>query len=267
MLLSEQPLMISENQTRIDIIILSYAKNNYLRGLTEQTISTLINSEKRGNILFNILIIESNKSLKPFNYTNTTTIYPRGKFGFNKYINIGLKNSGNDFVCLCNNDLIFHDGWANNILFEFNRDRDLYSASSFCQFSQGVDGIRPNSGLHYGYRIRKEISGWCIMTRRQTFQIIGKPDYNFKFWYSDNDYANLLKKHNLKHALVTSSFVDHIESQTLLAEKESHRKKLTDNEFLYYDYKWNHKNYFLYKTRLYKQNLLNKLRALRNLFR
>ena len=267
MLLNEQQLVSNINHTVVDVIILSYAKNDHLKGLTEQTINTLLNSENQDNIQFNIIIIESNKNLKPFNYPNTTTLYPHVKFGFNKYINIGLKNCGNDFVCLCNNDLIFHQGWATNILSEFSKDQNLYSASPFCQFSQGAEGMPLNSGLYYGYTIRKEVSGWCIMLRRQTFQIIGKPDNKFKFWYSDNDYANLLKKHNLKHALITSSFVDHIESQTLLTKKEVDRKKLTYNEFLYYDYKWNHKNYFLYKVRLSKQNLFNRLRALRNLFR
>jgi GT2 family glycosyltransferase len=242
----------SETKFSLDILILSYAKNDYLKNLTLQTINTLLASEDKKKISFNILVIESNKQLQSYNYPNSTTIYPKQSFGFNKYINIGLKKTHNKYVCICNNDLIFHQNWATEILNAFNSDPQLYSASPYCNNNQGTRGIKSNSGIHYGYRLFKEISGWCIVIKRETFDIIGKPDNNIKFWYSDNDYANLLEKHHLKHALVSSSLVDHLDSQTISSEDETRKKRLTADEFLYFDYKWNHRNYLKYLYRKYK---------------
>jgi len=240
-------------KTVVDIIILSYAKNDKLKKLTLDTVSTLSQSEDAGDISFNVIVIESNKQIKPYTYPNTSTIYPRSKFGFNKYINIGLAKSHNQYVCICNNDLIFHKNWASEIIKAFKADKTLYSASPYCANNQGIRGIEKDSGLYYGYELFKEISGWCFMVRRDIFDIIGKLDPNFKFWYSDNDYANLLTKHNLKHALVSSSLVDHLDSQTISAENEVNRQKLTTDEYIYYDYKWSHKKYWLYIYRKYRE--------------
>src|ERR1700749_4974158 len=100
----------------IDIIILSYAKDEKLKALTEQTIATLLDSEDPEHIKFDVLVIESDKSLRPYQYPGTQTIYPDETFGYNKYMNIGIKATGNEYVCLCNNDLVFHKGWAGAIL-------------------------------------------------------------------------------------------------------------------------------------------------------
>ena len=122
------PLMIE-----IDIIILSYAKNGMLKQLTEQTISTLLVSEDPAQIHFNIIVIESNKNLAPFQFENTKTIYPKEKFNFNKYLNIGISLTSKKYTCLCNNDLIFHKNWASEILKEFARYPTLLSANPYCE--------------------------------------------------------------------------------------------------------------------------------------
>ena len=101
-----------EEKVSIDVVILSYAKNDYLKGLTDQTIATLMDSEDPAKIYFNVIVIESDKKLQPYQFENSTTIYPVEKFGFNKYLNIGIKETSNKYICLANNDLIFHKGWA-----------------------------------------------------------------------------------------------------------------------------------------------------------
>src|SRR4051812_37526831 len=93
--------------TQIDILILSYAKDEHLKDLTIQTIDTLLKSEDPGEIQFNVVVIESNKQMQPYQFENSTTIYPAEKFGFHKYLNIGIRQTNSPYVCLCNNDLIF----------------------------------------------------------------------------------------------------------------------------------------------------------------
>src|SRR5476649_1250128 len=52
----------------------------------------------RKNIAFNIVVIESNKNLAPYQYTGTKTIYPDVKFGYNKYMNIGIQMTHNEYI-------------------------------------------------------------------------------------------------------------------------------------------------------------------------
>ena len=73
----------------IDIIILSYAKNDHLKSLTQQTLDTLLASEAANEIKFNPIVIESEKSLKSYQFPGSTTLYPEEKFGYNRFMNIG----------------------------------------------------------------------------------------------------------------------------------------------------------------------------------
>lgn len=202
---------------KIDIIILSYAKTEYLKELTEQSIKTLIESEDPDKIQFNILVIESNKSLEPFQFGNMTTIYPKEEFGFHKYLNIGIKATSNQYVCLCNNDLIFHKNWASEILKQFKLYPNLKSANPFCNSFEYDNFITNSSNV----LIRREnpnvngiLTGWCIFVDRSVFSKIGFLDERFEFWYADNDYDLTLRKHKIDHALIKSSKVTHLACQS-----------------------------------------------------
>ena len=108
----------------MDVIILSYGKGE-LQETTQNCIDSLIESDPLVN--FNVVVVESYDELDGYQYSNTigtfpppeiTTIYPKEEFGYNKFLNIGLKHCKGDFVAYCNNDLIFHKEWASNIMAE-----------------------------------------------------------------------------------------------------------------------------------------------------
>lgn len=244
----------------IDIVILSYAKNEDLKFLTQQTVDTLIASEDPSKIEFNVLVYESNKELAPYQFPGSTTIYPKEKFNFNKYLNLGIKATNSPYICFCNNDLIFYRGWATRILDTLKRNPDLLSVSPYCPDTHTY--FEYDSGLKYGYDKIKYIAGWCIFVKRDIFKIIGLFDENFKFWYSDNDYAKTLEKFNLKHAVDTSSTVKHLGQQTLnddaISNKE--RRELTKEQRLYFDFKWNHRSRILYSLKYIKMRLKQTLK-------
>ena len=203
--------------TNIDIIILSYAKNDHLRQLTEQSISTLLESEDREIINFKVLVIESNKTVAPYQFSNTTTIYPNEQFGFNKYLNIGIRSTNSPHICLCNNDLIFHKNWASEILKQFNLYPNLKSANPFCNLFEYDNFIINSSDLiirRENLNINGILTGWCIFVERSIFSKIGLLDESFEFWYADNDYDLTLKKHKIDHALIKSSKVTHLACQS-----------------------------------------------------
>ncbi len=236
----------------IDIVILSFAKNDELRKVTEKALETLLSSESPDTIKFHVVVLESNAAVPPYDFPCVRTVFPKKKFGYHKYMNMGIEMTASPYVCICNNDLLFTPGWASAILKAFRQDPGLSSASPACSVHHPAEGIPLNNGIKYGYEVRAELIGWCLFFKREMLKVTGKLDPKFKFWYADNDYSMMLQKHGLKHALVTDSIVDHLESQTLNTEDEEHRKRLTARERFYYEYKWEGRSFLSYINRLRK---------------
>lgn len=239
----------------IDIIILSYAKNEVLRRVTENAIQSLLNSEKSDTIQFNIIVIESEKNTPTYQYPFVKTIYPRQAFNLNKYLNIGIKNSNSEYICFCNNDLFFEKNWASKLIEAFENDNKLVSASPICPLFHPTVNIHPFTGIYEGTEIRKQIAGWCFLIKRDLLKTIGLFDERFNFWYADADYSKTLQKYNLKHALITDSIVKHLDRTTTKELTNKHRTAMTVEQIWFFQYKWGHRNYPLYCYRLFRAKL------------
>lgn len=229
-----------EQRTEIDIIILSYAQTEELKIVTENCISSLMISEDPEKIKFNIILIESEKSIAPFQYENTITVYPEVDFGYHRYMNIGIDMTNAPYICICNNDLIFYEGWATSMLTAFEMYK-LSSGSPACGIFHPKAGYPLDGSVHFGYRVRAQVAGWCIFFRRDILERTGKLDENFKFWCADNDYASTLWALKLRHGLVTSSRVDHLESRTLNYQTKERQQMLTYDEIAYWEKKWKYR--------------------------
>jgi GT2 family glycosyltransferase len=225
---------------KIDIIILSYAKTESLKQITLQGIESLFLSEDPDHIQFETLVIESNKELFPYQYPNTRTIYPDEKFGFNRYLNIGITQTFNDYVCLCNNDLIYHQHWATEILKAMRENPGIKSANPYCDSFSYDQSIKEGVDIifrHQNLKVHGSLTGWCLFIKREIFNKIGLLDEQFEFWYADNDYDFTLRKHRLKHALIKRSRVTHLANQshdTLMDKKE----KMTIGQREKFEKKW-----------------------------
>jgi len=222
----------------IDILILSYAHTEELRNTTLNCLKSLMASEDPLDIQFNVIVVESEASMVPYQYENTRTIYPDEPFGYHRYMNIGIEMTSSPFICMCNNDLIFHKNWATEILKPFLMYKDVHSASPFCSFHHPTEGFKMNDGLKRGYLIRKQFAGWCVLIKRDILKYTGQLDENYVFWCADNDFANTLWALKLNHVLVTSSIVDHLENQTLNRQTLERQDELTEQQTFYFYKKW-----------------------------
>ena len=232
--------MVVIEKIEIDIIILSYAYTEELKQTTMDCINSLIASEDPGHIKFNVVVLESKKELAAYQYPHSKTIYPEQLFGYHRYMNMGIQLTSSSYLCLCNNDLIFHQHWASEILKEMEKTPDLLSASPVCSIVHPTLGVVLNSGVRLGYRVGFEIAGWCLFMKREIFRKIGKLDENYRFSGADHDYANTLGFLNIKHALITSSIVDHANSKTLKTQTQQRQDELTLNVF-YHAKKWTYR--------------------------
>jgi GT2 family glycosyltransferase len=192
----------------VDIIILSFAKNNHLLQLTQQSIDTCLRSDP--GIQFNILVLEQQPDVT---YERATTHHITEPFNYNRFMNIGIGMTTGEYVCLCNNDLIFQPKWCSNMIAAMQSEF-LLSASPLCPKTQGAT-FKHGPNVDYGYSNAKHLSGWCIFTDRFLYEIIGPIDEDFPFWFADNAYAEQLKKHKVKHALIRNAWVEHKGSRTL----------------------------------------------------
>ena len=232
--------MAIENIIEIDVIILSYAYNDQLKSVTIDSINSLLASEDPSKIKFNIIVMESQKDLNGYQYPSSQTVYPKEYFGFHRYLNIGIEMTNAPFVCLCNNDLIYHKNWASEILKYMQDIPDLISASPICSIYHHNVGVQMYTGIWEGYQIGYEISGWCLFVKRELFGIIGKLDENFTFSSADYDYSNTLAVLGLKHGLVTSSIVDHLDKTTRSTQTQEKQIEL-GARVEYFDHKWSHR--------------------------
>lgn len=225
----------------IDIVILSFAQTEELKQVTINGLNSLMASEDPEFIKFNIIVVESQKDLKPFQYEYGQTVYPDVPFGYNRYMNIGIAMTSAKFICLCNNDLIFHPNWATEILKPFRNYRGLSSASPMCSIHHGKLGFKSDMGLFAGHRERTEVSGWCLFFKRRMLNLIGQLDENFMFRHASHDYTHLLSTFNLNHVLVTSSVVDHLDHTTLNKQEPERWNELMYQQDIYYYKKWGYR--------------------------
>jgi GT2 family glycosyltransferase len=249
-----------KSPVQIDVIILSYAKDAQLKALTEQTIATLLHSEDPEKVRFNILVIESNKSLSPFQFANTSTLYPETDFGFNKFLNLGIKATSNPYVCLCNNDLIFHRNWASEILKVMDNYPEIQSANPFCDaFSYSFPVNRDQAFVRGkpANLFKGALTGWCIFAKRKMFALTGMLDENFSFWYADRDYGKTLLQYNVKHALVVNAVVTHLGNRSHQTLSDEQLERLTYGQLEIYEKKWG-KDHVLIKEKMTRALLLTR---------
>lgn len=225
--------------TNIDMVIIAYSNTEELIEITNNALKTLHESEDE-SIKFHVYIVESKHDVKyEYKDLHIEMIYPKTKFGYHTYLNIGRKAGNSEYVVLCNNDLVFHKHWATNIIREFQKEHGLVSAGPFNSGTHfQLYRVPRHTGLHYGYKTGLHIPGWCIFQKRSIYDTIGDLDERFIFWCCDDDYGMTLKKHKLKHALITSSIVDHVESKTLNTKNKEEKELLTIEQYKIFRKKW-----------------------------
>lgn len=230
----------------IDVVIISYARNAEYRKLTEQTLSTLLASESPEKFHFHICVVESDKQTPDYSYPDTVTIRPEVKFGYHTYLNIGARALHSPWICLANNDLYFHPGWATEIFQAIEKYPEIKSAGTWCEDFHPRRGVSPLPPVQFGYENGTHVTGWCLLLNRKIYDDMGGLDEHFSFWYCDDDYRMTLKSMGIKHALVTTARVDHITSQTTIKLDAAKFREMTLWPNLYFDFKWNHRSYPVY---------------------
>ena len=186
----------------IDIIIVTNSKNSYLWMMTRNAVRTA--TSEAGMKVGKVVIVEQCLTAMP--QPGTKMLYYDFEFNYNKCLNLGFSVCNSKYVAFCNNDLFFGSNWARNAITAMKK----YGYLSVSPTPRHIF-----KGVLEGYRIGKQLLGWCIIVDRVVMDMIGGFDYPVNFWYSDNVYGVQLKQAGIKHALVGNSRVKHLVSASL----------------------------------------------------
>lgn len=208
----------------IDLVMMVKSSDIQLIEMTRKAIKSL-----RQTADCNLILVETYADEEL--YDADKTILWEEEFNYNRCMNEGRKAGVSDYVCLCNNDVIFYKGWHKELI-------DVMESQGALSASPSQPNYEMDKCFEVGYKIGYHISGWCIMQHRSLYDIIGDLDEQFPFYYADNDYAETLKKHQIDHILVRDAKVKHLRSQTLRDADIKTRRELTVLQRQKYIDKW-----------------------------
>lgn len=211
------------------VLILSNTANLQYYKLLDNCVQSIGNNP--------VVIVETNSKLKnkqiPLQENRDVKfIFPEEEFNYNKFLNIGLSAIRDDKIIITNNDVEFLPGCIS----EINSQLNIYdSVSPYDFYNKKHNNII--GPITEGFDVGVHITGCCIGVTISTLNKIGPFDETFKFWYQDNDYANLLKKHNLKNALLRDAKIKHLGQQSHILLGEKHYNMTHGLETIYKE-KW-----------------------------
>ena len=236
----------------IDVVILSLVNRPALYTMTAGAISSLRASEP--SLHFNVFVIESNpdwQQFGPLYDPQVRVLVPDAPFNFNAYNNIGRKLGRADWVLFSNNDVHFHPGWATAMLEAHQHHPEFVS---LCP----VDPASPHQAqfeapdqpeIVPGYLVRSTFTGWCFMVRRHIFDRVGPFDERFDYYFADDDFSMVLRRHNLRNGAVPRSRVDHLAHQTSKASGFDISDKFRAAQQVFHQ-KWGAQRLIAWKNRL-----------------
>lgn len=194
----------------INFIFLAKTSNQKQYEMTCTAFDSLVRSQKYGDN-FNIILMESQSNAVEKYQNRVDRVIDVGSitpFNYNAVINKGLTHIKDyyEWICVCNNDLIFDENWLQSIKISLQEHSDVKSICPRYSKTQKED--------EFGYTCPGHVLGWCFMFHKDVLNKIKKFDEIFDFYFQDNDYAEQLKKYNFKHMSVANSIVVHLGQQT-----------------------------------------------------
>lgn len=185
----------------VDVIILSNAKTNDYRAMTQNTIDSCIAGANA--LPVNIIVMEQQN----VQYRGAQTVYAPESFNYNAFANRAARLGNAEWIMVANNDLIFEDGWLHNLLAANHPVVSPHNPGDYRQGELTENTTGTENGRHF--------SGWCFMLRRELWNKIGGFDESIKFWCSDDVTVEQVVAAGVEPMIVPSAIVKHLKSKTL----------------------------------------------------
>lgn len=226
----------------IDVIILTNSSQESDVVMTLRTIYSLRDSEVYYK--FNVHLVESGENyFDRYNETGIIANYIKTneKFNYNRFVNFGLAHVTCDWVIISNNDVGYEKNWLTEIMDVHRARPDIHSFSPKdpILYIKEFDWHFINSPDMYfeSYQVHEALMGWCLVIKKESLDLIRPFDEQFDMYYQDNDYAMMLIKNGIKHALVRNSVVCHLGSLNISALTFEKLNKMEEDR-IKFENKW-----------------------------
>lgn len=198
------------NAPIVDVVFISKALNTKDVAMAQKAIDTAIAGAAPHSL--NIVVLEQTPGVT---YKNAKTIHKPDNFNYNSFANYGAGLFKSEWILICNNDLVFHSGWLDELLAVNHPLVSPHEPTDKRQARLFRNEIGDVNGRH--------ISGWCFMIKRSLWEKMGGFDDEVEFWCSDDVVIEQAKQLGVLPMVVKNSVVTHLGSQTLnrLPNKES----------------------------------------------
>lgn len=199
--------------------------------------------ESEKNYKFHFHLVESGINIKS-QYAKIIDNYIviRGEFNYNKSINNALKYVKYDWVVISNNDVGYEKNWFSEIMaiHKSRPDIESFSPKDPMLYMKYFDWHFIDSKDEYfeSYKVSEALMGWSLVIKRTALDKITPFDEQFDMYYQDNDYAMMLQKNNIKHALVRYSIACHLGTLKVEEKYSNEKKSKMDEDFLKFTKKW-----------------------------
>ncbi len=217
----------------VDVIMLTNSNTHF--DITNR--NTVALNESETEYKFNVILVESGEMK---NYNVYRYIKLDGPFNYNKCINLALHHVTSPWVIISNNDVGYERGWFSEIMRVHNMRPDIESFSPkdpmmYMKYYPW-NFVGGNDEYWESYIVTQFVAGWCLVIKKNALDKIIPFDEQFDMYYQDNDYAEMLKLHHIKHALCRHSIAVH--EGTLRMSNRANQQKLNEDE-LKFRTKWN----------------------------
>lgn len=210
----------------IDVVFLSRASNAQYRQMTQTAIDTCIRGAN--GLSVNCIVIEQEPNVI---YDNAVTVYHDAPFRYNAFMNLGARHGTAPWIMFANNDLVFSDGFAHELIGANN---------------PVVSPFEPNDPRHRhvtenekGYQNGRNLCGWCFMMKREAWSQIGGLDEDFKGWFADDAVIEQVRRIGIAPMVVKNAVVKHLGSKTLNALPQDERDELCWSQLELFNRKYN----------------------------
>lgn len=209
---------------KIIVIMLSNTADEDIRDMTDNALNSMW--QHKGKSELYCVLVETNPKAEPYTQEFVYTTYPLLDFNYNKFLNIGYaiaknswpgffaENNYNKYVVVANNDLIFHENWAEIMIKAMGDNQDLDSTSPLNPGWQFHQNYNEEWRIHRGWGIGHEFCGWLQMYKKDSWDRLFPLDEDFAFWCADNSMTLEMQKLGMVHALISTAKVTHLTSRS-----------------------------------------------------
>lgn len=195
----------------VGVVILAKSDSKQSIRMTQMCINTVI---KLNSSNCRVVVVESGSYNE---YANAKVLVPDFDFAYNLFLCAGIRFLDQwccpDYYLILNNDVAVLPSSIDELV-----NADVLSASPIDPTGSEQSGIRRPTR---GYSVRYHVLGWALFLKAELVEKFGSEvlfPNDIKFYWQDHYYAEVIKHHGVKHFVIPSSQMLHLESATTTKE-------------------------------------------------